>query len=110
MLQFHLPSALQDHWRDPQALLLALNAELAQLPPYLLLALGAAAGLAADRAYVRYLKRIPDVGWVTPAMTKRKRWIKGYVTRCLSSQSVVAMLGLAHRKSLIWVSRSGRES
>ena len=75
-------SPLQKHWKDPKALLATLNAELRQYPPYVLLALGAALGLAMDRTYVRYLKRIPNGGWVTPDMTARKRWIKGYVTRC----------------------------
>ncbi len=81
-LQSQLPGVLQQSWQDPQALLAALNAELGRLPPYVLLALGAALCLAADRAYVRYLKRIPNSGWVTPDMMKRRRWIKGYVTRC----------------------------
>nr|VWO96018.1 Beta-lactamase (EC [Ganoderma boninense] len=86
-LKSRLPEPLQKHWHDPQALLAALNASLGQCPPYLLLALGAALGLAADRAYVRYLKRIPNSGWVTPDMIKRRRWIRGYVTRCSFSAS-----------------------
>ena len=80
--QSQLPKPLQKHWKDPKVLLAALNAQLGQYPPYVLLALGAALGLAMDRTYVRYLKRIPNGGWVTPDMMKRKQWIKGYVTRC----------------------------
>ncbi|PIL26221.1 hypothetical protein GSI_11976 [Ganoderma sinense ZZ0214-1] len=82
-LKSQLPDPLQKHWWDPQDLL----AELGRHSPYILLALGAALGLAADRAYVRYLKRIPNSGWVTPDMLKSRRWIKGYVTRCSFSAS-----------------------
>ncbi|KAI0041676.1 staphylococcal nuclease [Auriscalpium vulgare] len=31
-------------------------------------------------AYRRYFKRIPNSGWVSPNMLKRRRWIKGVVT------------------------------
>ena len=80
--------ALRSQASDPAAALAALNARLAQLPPSLLLALGTALGaagaLGTRRAYVRYLKRLPNGDWVTPDVIRGKRWIKGYVTRCSS--------------------------
>ena len=80
--------ALHSQAQDPAATLAALNARLAQLPPSLLLALGTALGaagaLGTRRAYVRYLKRLPNGDWVTPDVIRSKRWIKGYVTRCSS--------------------------
>ncbi|KAM5537315.1 hypothetical protein V8D89_009045 [Ganoderma adspersum] len=94
-----LPKPLQKHWKDPKALAAALNAELRQYPPYVLLALGAALGLAADRTYVRYLKRIPNGGWVTPDMMKRKQWIKGYVTRVGDSDN----FRLYHTPGIGWI-------
>lgn len=40
--------------------------------------------------YARHLRRIPNADWVNPSMLKRKRWIKGYVTRCLPAPSVLS--------------------
>lgn len=43
---------------------------------------GATSALVARSLHVRYLRRIPNAGWVNPNMLERRRWIKGYVTRC----------------------------
>lgn len=55
------------------------------LPPHLLalcaLCIGSAGTISARYIYRRYWKRIPSAEWVTPDILKRRRWIKGYVTR-----------------------------
>ncbi|EJF60231.1 nuclease [Dichomitus squalens] len=88
--------------QDPQAILTSFNAQLAQLPPYLLLALGAALGLGTRRAYVRYLKRLPNGEWVTPDITQSKRWIKGYVTSVGDADN----FRLYHTPGIGWLSRA----
>ncbi|KAI1795409.1 nuclease [Ganoderma leucocontextum] len=91
-----LQSQLQDLQKPDHPALLA---ELEKLPPYLLLALGAALGLAADRGYARYLKRIPSSEWVTPNITKSRRWIKGYVTKVGDSDN----FRLYHTPGIGWM-------
>ncbi|CDO69941.1 hypothetical protein BN946_scf184836.g15 [Trametes cinnabarina] len=63
-----------------------LDARAANLPPHLLIftafTLGGVTALAANFVYIRYIKRIPNAEWVTPDMLLKRRWIKGYVTRC----------------------------
>lgn len=64
-----------------------LVAQALALPSHYLLAIALLAGgttaLGARYVYVRQFRRIPNAEWVNPAMLARKRWIKGYVTRCL---------------------------
>ncbi|KAI0705983.1 hypothetical protein C8T65DRAFT_740708 [Cerioporus squamosus] len=65
----------------------ALLARLSSIPPPVLgsttFVVGVLFGLGAQYVYARYLRRIPNADWVTPDMLARRRWIKGYVTRCL---------------------------
>ena len=76
-------SSLKDVLVEDQAALLA---RLSSIPPHILgpstFAIGITLGLGAQYLYARYLRRIPNAEWVTPDMLVRRRWIKGYVTRC----------------------------
>lgn len=57
------------------------------IPPYYLVAgtvLLLLLGGTGDRFYMRHLRRIPNAGWITPDIIKRKQWIKGYVTECFA--------------------------
>ena len=79
-------SSLKDVLVEDKAALLA---RLSSIPPHILgpsvFAIGITLGLGAQYVYARYLRRIPNAEWVTPDMLARRRWIKGYVTRCLST-------------------------
>jgi hypothetical protein len=45
---------------------------------------GSATALGASSVYRRFFKRIKNAEWITPDLLKRKRWITGVVTRCVS--------------------------
>ena len=44
-------------------------------------AAGCISAIIVRRVHVRYLRRLPSSEWVTPDVLKKKRWIKGFVTR-----------------------------
>ena len=70
-----------------------LRTQLASLPPPQLAAItllvGGVTTLGGRYVYARHFRRIPNAEWVNPDMLARKRWIKGYVTRCLPARSVL---------------------
>lgn len=70
-----------------------LRNQLASLPPQhlaaIMLLVGGAITLGGRSVFVRNFRRIPNAEWVNPDMLARKRWIKGYVTRCLPARSVL---------------------
>ena len=47
--------------------------------------LGSVTTLGSTALYRRFFKRIPTSEWITPNILKKKRWIKGVVTRCVCS-------------------------
>ncbi|KAI0334286.1 SNase-domain-containing protein [Cubamyces sp. BRFM 1775] len=79
-----LNESLHDIPRQADDLVASLYAQAAALPPHLriftIFLLGGTSALAVHHVYVRYFKRIPNSGWVTPKMLAKRRWIKGYVT------------------------------
>ena len=83
-----LNDSLKDIPRQTDDLFDSLYAQAAALPPHLriftVFLLGGTSALAVYHVYARYFKRIPNSGWVTPKMLAKRRWIKGYVTRCVS--------------------------
>ena len=73
------------------ALIVKAKQETRNLPPYVVPASAFAAGVLSivgcRRIYVRNFRRITNSDWITPDVFKRKKWIKGVVTRCVFHQS-----------------------
>jgi hypothetical protein len=44
-------------------------------------AMGSVSMLTLTAVYVRFFRRFPTAGWITPNVYAKKRWIKGVVVR-----------------------------